>query len=107
MTPVKHKANEPEVVKRIVSLLIEKNIEQKRLMEHLGLHRNNFTQWKSGKAKSYMTYIFEIASFLGVTPEYLLCGNEPKDEAEFVQIYRSLDDEKKLEAILMMRKLAK
>lgn len=105
MTPVKHKANEPAVVERIVSLLIEKNIEQKCLMEYLGLHRNNFTQWKSGKAKSYLTYIFEIASFLEVTPEYLLCGNESKDEAEIVQIYRSLDDEKKHEAIRLMRKL--
>ena len=28
MTPVKHKANEPAVVERIVSLLIDKNIEQ-------------------------------------------------------------------------------
>ena len=52
MIPVKHKANEPAVVERIASLLIEKKIEQKRLMEYLGLHRNNFTQWKSRKAKS-------------------------------------------------------
>lgn len=44
---------------------------QKDLMDFLGIHPNVFTNWKAGRAKSYTKYIYQIAAFLDVSPEYL------------------------------------
>lgn len=90
----------------MIDLLIEKGLGQKDLMKHLGLHPNSFSEWKSGRQKSYYSYINEIASFLGVSSDYILNGNESSEETELVRLFRSFDDDKKKEAILMMRKLA-
>lgn len=57
----------------------------------------NHNNWKSGKSSSYLRHLDEIATFLGVTPNYLISGSvrfDGKDpiEDEVVKIFRSLSE---------------
>ena len=107
MKPVIHTENEPEVVSRITDLLIKQGKTQTELLEYLGLHRNNFTEWKAGRKRSYLLYIDEIARYFGVSPTYLLRGEEDddgmklsKNEQDLIRLYRYLhaDSKEKLMA---------
>lgn len=40
---------------------------QKELCAFLGLNQQSFTDWKSGKNKSYIKYISQISQFLNVS----------------------------------------
>ncbi len=107
MKPVIHTENEPEVVSGITDLLIKQGKTQTELLEYLGLHRNNFTEWKAGRKRSYLLYIDEIARYFDVSPTYLLRGEEDddgiklsKNEQELIRLYRDLhaDSKEKLMA---------
>lgn len=71
-------------LERIVSLLKQQGKKQKDLTDFLGITRHAFTDWKSGRIKSYQKHIPKIAEFLGVSTDYLLgkensplsCDNE-------------------------------
>ena len=100
MKPVIHTENEPEIVSRITELLIRQGKTQTELLEALGLHRNNFTEWKAGRKRSYLLYIDEIARYFDVSPTYLLRGEEDKgtmklsqNEEKLIQMYRYLHPE--------------
>ena len=102
MKPVIHTENEPEVVSRITELLIKQGKTQTEMLEYLGLHRNNFTEWKAGRKRSYLHYIDEIARYFDVSPTYLLRGEEDegtmklsKNEEKLIQMYRYLHPELK------------
>ena len=102
MKPVIHTENEPEVVSRITELLIKQGKTQTELLEFLGLHRNNFTEWKAGRKRSYLLYIDEIARYFDVSPTYLLRGEEDEEtmklsqnEERLIQMYRYLHPESK------------
>lgn len=60
---------------KISALLKEQKKTQKDLMDYLGLEKSTYTTWKSKKVnnKSYKKYIKEIAEFLNVSTDYLLC----------------------------------
>lgn len=49
-------------------------------MNYLGLKKNVFSEWKAGRARSYMKYLPEIAEFLGVSVDYIL--NKESVDAE-------------------------
>ena len=102
MKPVIHIENEPEVVSRITELLIKQGKTQTELLEALGLHRNNFTEWKAGRKRSYLLYIDENARYFDVSPTYLLRGEEEEEtmklsqnEEKLIQMYRYLHPESK------------
>ena len=76
MKPVLHSPSEPEVISRIIDLLIQQGKSQTDLLNYLGLNRNNFTEWKARRNRSYLMYIDEIARFFDVSPTYLLRGEE-------------------------------
>lgn len=102
MKPVIHTENEPKVVSRITELLIKQGKTQTELLEALGLHRNNFTEWKAGRKRSYLLYIDEIARYFDVSPTYLLRGEEDEgtmkltqNEEKLIQMYRYLHPESK------------
>lgn len=102
MKPVIHTENEPEVVSRITELLIKQGKTQTELLEALGLHRNNFTEWKAGRKRSYLLYIDEIARYFDVSPTYLLRGEEDEEtmklsqnEEKLIQMFRYLHPESK------------
>ncbi len=66
------------VLDNIILELKRKNKKQKELTDYLGITKNAFTDWKSGRIKSYMKYLPQIAEFLGVSVDYLLNTDENK-----------------------------
>lgn len=67
------------IIQTIIRLLKEQNKSQKSLTDYLGITQNAFTDWKSGRIKSYNKHLPQIADFFGVSVDYLL-GNT--DEAQ-------------------------
>ena len=57
---------------KILELLDKQGKQQKDLAEFLGINKNNITDWKSGKSRSYTKYLPQSATFLGVSVDYLV-----------------------------------
>jgi len=89
------------ILDRISKLL--GNREQRELTTYLGLKSVAFSEWKSGKSKSYKKYLIEIADFFNVSLDYLVYGKEKSsptvdltaDEQELFKIYKGLSIENK------------
>ena len=71
-----------EVLTKILTLLDERHIQQKKLSDYLGLSKNAMTGWKNGNNNSYMKHLPKIAEFFGVSVDYLL-GNENRSNNNF------------------------
>lgn len=107
-----------ELLEKISLLLKEKKKTQKDLCEFLGVGKQAFTNWKSGFSKSYTKYLPQIASYFGVSVDYLIGKTEQKeksstenspnlslktptlstDESRILLTYRILTDEGKKKA---------
>ncbi|MBQ8093653.1 MAG: helix-turn-helix domain-containing protein [Clostridia bacterium] len=89
-----------ETLKRIISLMKEKKIQDQEMIEYLGLPRGAFSNWKREKGKSYYEYIDRIADRLDVTIDYLFRGKTTdttvltSNEKDFFENYRKLSSEK-------------
>ncbi len=64
------------VIENILKLLKKQNKTQKNLTDYLGITQNAFTDWKSGRIKSYNKHLDKIAGFLNVTVDRLLSDEE-------------------------------
>lgn len=53
---------------------------QKELCDFLGIGKQAFSDWKSGKSSSYMKYLPQIADFFGVSVDYLLGKDSPSEQ---------------------------
>ncbi len=78
---------------KILKLLKEKNLKQKDLTDYLGISKNAFTDWKSGRINSYLKHLPKIAEFLGCSVDYLLTENDnaisfSKFEEKIILAYR-------------------
>lgn len=89
--------NNLDILDRIIELLGDR--DQKELTKYLGLNNVAFSEWKSGKSKSFRKYLIEIADFFNVSLDYLVFGKEhvnairvPKDEQELLKYYNELDE---------------
>lgn len=71
---------ENNIINKILLLLKEQGKKQKDLTDFLGISKNVFTDWKSGKNNSYLKHIGKIAEFLDVSVDYLL-GKEKSPTA--------------------------
>lgn len=60
------------VYDNIITEMQKQNKSQKELTDYLKVSKSTFTDWKSGKSKSFMKYLPEIADFLDVSVDYLL-----------------------------------
>lgn len=86
----------------ILNLLKEQNKKQKELTDYLGISKNQFTDWKSGRIKSYNKHLDKIAEFFNVSVDYLLTGVETQqeslteDEKKTLSIYRKLSEDDKM-----------
>lgn len=63
-----------DTMERILELMKKNKITQKQLCDYLGIGEPKFSDWKKGKIKSYNKYLPQIASFFGVSTDYLLYG---------------------------------
>lgn len=59
------------ILNNILYLMKETNCDNLKLASALGLNRQAVTDWKAGRNKSYMKYLYQIADFFGVTVEEL------------------------------------
>lgn len=84
-----------DILDRITALLDGR--DQKVLTEYLGLKNVAFSEWKSGKSKSFRKYLIEIAKFFDVSLDYLVYGKEDTgtatdDVKELLHYYSTLSD---------------
>ncbi len=91
-----------DILDRITLLLNGR--DQKTLTDYLKLNSVAFSEWKSGKSKSYRKYLIEIAEFFGVSLDYLVYGKESAavvyaendtlsgEERELLEYYSGLRD---------------
>jgi phage repressor protein C with HTH and peptisase S24 domain len=69
-----------DILNRIIQLLKEHNYSQKDLTDYLNIEKSAFSAWKSGKSKSYLKHITDIAEYLDTTVAYLFGDtNDPVD----------------------------
>lgn len=96
-----------EVLTRILTLLDEKQIQQKELSNHLGLSKCAMTGWKNGNNTSYKKYLPEIAEFLGVSTDYLLGKETPALKNDFTYaLYNELAHDLSEEQIQQLKQFA-
>lgn len=76
------------VIQNIIKLLEEQRKTQKSLTDYLGITQNAFTDWKSGRIKSYTKHLPQIADYFGVSVDYLL-GNENAPQKATILIPKS------------------
>ena len=83
----------------IITELKKSGKKQKDLTDFLGIGKNVFTDWKSGKCNSYKKHIGKIAEFLGVSTDYLLGIEESpikkplsEDEERLMELYNMTAD---------------
>ena len=65
-----------EMLKKIVTLMNQRNCDNQQLATALGLNRQVVTDWKAGRSKSYLKYLPKIAAYFDVTMEFLLSDEE-------------------------------
>ena len=99
------------VLHTILELLKQQNKKQKELCDYLDISKNVFTDWKSGRNKSYLKYLPQISEFFNVSVDYLLGRTDikkaPSDEnaaadIRFIKItecYNKLNDTGKQKAV--------
>ena len=73
-----------ETLAIICNLLKIKKLKQKDLTDYIGLSKNNFTDWKSGKSNSYIKYLPQISEFLNVSVDYLLGREEIQKKGDAI-----------------------
>ena len=66
------------IIDKVCVLLERQGKTQKDLCDFLGISNNRFTDWKSGRLKSYQKLLPQISEFLGVSVEELLNGDVNK-----------------------------
>ena len=72
-----------DTLNKIVQILKERKIKQVELTNYLGVSKNIFTDWKSGRNTSYMKHLPQIAEFFGVSVDYLLGKETPTANNNF------------------------
>lgn len=90
-----------DILDRISMLLGER--DQKELTSYLNLKSVAYSEWKSGKSKSYRKYLIEISEFFGVSIDYLVYGKQSfslssklnNDELELLSYFNKLDERSK------------
>lgn len=61
-----------KVLQRILDKKEELGITDVKMQKDLGIYASAFSEWRSGRSKSYSKYISQIADYLGVSADYLL-----------------------------------
>lgn len=84
------------------------NRDQKDLTDYLKLNSVAFSEWKSGKSKSYRKYLIEISEFFNVSIDFLVYGKEnlqinqqplSPDKIRLLEMYDRLTDMEKGEIL--------
>ena len=93
-----------EVLDNIIRALKDHNLKQIELTSYLGLSKNIFTDWKSGKSTSYLKHWPKIAEFFGVSVDSLL-GKESNNDFTYA-LYDEITHDLSQEQIDQLKKYA-
>lgn len=100
-----------DAAERLFALVGKKFPEQKDFAAAIGVSAKTVSTWRTGRNKSYVKYLPQIAAALGTTTEYILTGAEksPAPEGagltqEFARIFDQLSPQAQNEIIAEMLK---
>lgn len=101
-----------DILDRITLLLGSR--EQQELTKHLNLNSVAYSEWKSGKSKSYRKYLIEISEFFNVSLDYLVYGKEKStptnklatNEQELLEHYKKLPEKEQIKLLGRVEVLA-
>ena len=63
-------------LERILKLIKDKGITEKKFLSDLELDKTTLSQWKKGQNESYKIHAYKIADYFKVSPYYLLCKTD-------------------------------
>lgn len=96
-----------DILNKIIQILKERKIKQIELTNYLGVSKNIFTDWKSGRNTSYMKHLPKIAEFFGVSVDYLLGKETPAVKNDFTYaLYDELAHDLSDEQIQQLKQFA-
>ena len=72
----KERDNILNTVERILKLIKDKGITEKKFLTDLHFDKTALSQWKKGQNESYITHSYKIANYFKVNPDYLLCETD-------------------------------
>lgn len=102
-----------DILDRIKEAMTLSKRSQKDVCDYLGVSKQTFSEWNAGRNESYKKHLAQIASYLGVSVDYLL-GNEGNmyadyssqtavtltpQEAELLTLFRETTEKGRLEMI--------
>ena len=101
------------IIDNIFKLLKARGMRQADISRTLGVSQDVVSLWHRGKTRTYMDYLPQIASYLGVTEEDLLHPDRTacyelllsKDERELVKAFRDLTEDRQSLVIKLTHKL--
>lgn len=88
-----------EIIERMFLVMQEKKIKSVELAELLGIHKGVISKWKSRNTNPPSEFIVPICEFLNVSIDFLLTGEEKKneevsqEEINLVRMLRELNPE--------------
>lgn len=74
------------MIERIFDLINERGISQKDLAQAIGVSTGNISDWKSGRAKPSIDVLNRIATYFGVTIDYLVGRSEVRSIDDLIEI---------------------
>lgn len=88
------------ITKRVLTLIEEKEMQDKQLVLALGLANGAVTDWKKGRSKPSTDAIIKIADYFDVTTDYLLGRIEDRElfaeNDPYLRIAKNEDEEELL-----------
>ena len=96
-----------DTLNKIIQILKERKIKQIELTNYIGVSKNIFTDWKSGRNTSYKKHLPKIAEFFDVSVDYLLGKETPVSDNSFTYaLYNELTHELSEEQIQQLKQFA-
>lgn len=94
------------ISQNVKSLLTQKKLTQKDLSVHLGIGSSTVNNWLKLDRSIPAEFIIPICEFVGVSPYFLLTGNEKnspanlsEDEVELLKYYKQLPEKEKIRLV--------
>ena len=91
-----------EIIDRISELLLQKGKSAYYLCKILDISQSTMSTWRTRRKNPPAEYMETIASYLGVSLDYLMTGREApqykyttEDEDDLLELFRSLPDKRK------------
>ena len=100
-----------DILDRITNELMRQNKQQQDLTNYLGAKKTLYSDWKSGKNKSYqnLKHLVKIADYLNVSLDYLVFGKEKspspeltEEEHKCLEVFDRLEPEDRIRFIAKM-----